>query len=225
MKIIENFVKSDIKEDFKTAYLRYRTKNPKHGLWLMNRKKTKKVVFDDDARILSKCKQGNVAIYNSCGYYLKDLFPTIDIDVIEIDPLVKKFYYNCHISNRQDLKKIDKKYDNFIVTNFRGDLWTDVAGLEKYFKMYQSVMNKDCYFFYSFRDTQILGINRLKVDMEKYFHEWAKSLDDKLNLKLLNHTIAFPKKIRKQDGSFNLNENPDTTNGNIKFLFQFKGNI
>jgi len=225
MKIIENFVRDDFKEDFKTSYLRYRTKNVKHGLWLMNRKKLKKVVYDDDARILSKCKDGSIAIYNSCGYYLKEIFPTIDIDVIESQQLVKEFYNNCYISSRENLKSINKKYDNVIITNFRGDLWTDLKGLEKYFKMYQVLMNKNCYFFYSFRDTQILGINRLKIDMEKYFYDWAKSLHNSLNLKLINHTISFPKKLLKSDGSYDLNENPDTINGNIKFLFEFQGNV
>jgi hypothetical protein len=220
MRTIEHFSKTDQKENFGIEYLRYRTRNPKHGLWLMNRKRPNKVVYDDDARILSKCKEGTIAIYNSCGYYLKDIFPAIDIDVIESSELVKTFYKDCHIASREELHNIGKRYDNFVVTNFRGDLWTTVEGLETHFAKYKALMNNGCYFFYSFRDTQMLGINRLKTDMEKYFYDWALSLRDKLNFELLSHTIAFPKKSRKADGTFDLNENPDTVNGNIKFLFQ-----
>jgi len=220
MKIIEHFINNDQKEDLRTEYLRFRTRNPKHGLWLINRKRQKKVVYDDDARILTKCKEGKTAIYNSCGYYLKDVFPEIDIDVIGSESIVKTFYKDCVIASRNNLATVGKKYDNLIITNFRGDLWTTTSGLETHFEKYKVLMNSGCYFFYSFRDTQLLGFNRLKTDMEKYFLDWAKSLEQKLNLKLLSHTIAFPKKKRKADGNFDLNENPDTINGNIKLLFE-----
>ena len=66
----------------------------------------------------------------------------------------------------------------------------------------------------------MLGFNRLKVDMEKFFYDWAISLQDSHGLQLVGHDINFKKKIRSDIGQFDLNENPDTTNGNIKFVFK-----
>ena len=83
-------------------------------------------------------------------------------------------------------------------------------------------MKKGCRFFYSLRDTQMLGFNRLKVDMETLFYDWAKSLHQSHGLELIDHDINFKKKIKKEDKEYDLNENPDTTNGNIKLAFKMK---
>ena len=223
MKPIEYHLFNETKTDFKTKYLKYRLGRIKHELWLKNRKRSDKIIYKEDDIILKKCKEGKTVIYNSAGYYIKDLFPNSDIDVIESNPIVKTFYPNCLIYERKDIELIGKKYDNFITTNHRGDHWTTPEELTSYFLKYVKIMNIGCHFFYSIRDTQMLGFNRLKVNIEKFFLDWAYSLKDSVGLELQQYNIKFPKKLLRDDGTFDLNENPDTTNGNIKFMFVYKG--
>ena len=200
MKPIEfHLDKKNQKMDFKTRYIKFRLGRIKHQLWLNNRKSEHKVLYEEDKKILDKCQNGTTAIFDSAGYYIKDLFPSHNIDVIESNPVVQAFYPDCIICERKDLVNLDKAYDNFIVTNARSDHWVD-----------------------SFRDTQMLGFNRLKINMEKFFLDWANNLHQTHGLKLIDHNIMFPKKIKYADSGFNLEENPDTTNGNIKFAFIFE---
>lgn len=86
-------------------------------------------------------------------------------------------------------------------------------------------MNPGCRFFYSFRDTQIVGFNRLTVNMEEYFLDWAKDLERTHDLKLVWHDINFKKKLPDINGYYDQLENPDTTNGNLKFWFVYKGDV
>jgi len=223
MKPIEfHLDKKNQKTDFKTRYIKFRLGRIKHQLWLNNRKSEHKVLYEEDKKILDKCQNGTTAIFDSAGYYIKDLFPSHNIDVIESNPVVQAFYPDCIICERKDLVNLDKAYDNFIVTNARSDHWVNMDTMGEYFKIYTTVMNKGCRFFYSFRDTQILGFNRLKINMEKFFLDWANNLHQTHGLKLIDHNIMFPKKIKYADSGFNLEENPDTTNGNIKFAFIFE---
>lgn len=220
MKPIEfHLDKSNQKDDFKTKYLQFRLGRVKHQLWLKNRKAKQKCLYEADKAILDQCQAGTTAIFDSAGYYIKDLFPTHDIDVIESNPVVKKFYPDCLNITRERLVDLGPRYDNFIVTNARSDHWVTMQGLADYFLIYTKVMKQGCKFFYSFRDTQMLGFNRLKVDMENFFLEWANDLQRSHGLELIGHKIDFKKKIRQPDGGYDLGENPDTTNGNIKFMF------
>lgn len=219
MKPVEYLDKVNYKQDFKTSYVVYRLGRIKHELWLKNRKTETKVLYNEDSKILDKCKQGKTCILYSAGYYIKDLFPDADIDVIEKHTIVKDFYPQVIICQRHELDKINKKYDNVIVTNNRNDHWTDLNGLKEYFLEYKKIMSKDCNFFYSLRDTQMLGFNRLKINMKQMFLDWAKSMYEH-GFELLEYDIQFPEKKLKPNGEFNLEENPDTTNGNVKFLFR-----
>lgn len=220
MKPIEFYITKDIQEkDFKARYLQFRVSRIKHQLWLSNRRSDRKVLYESDKVILDQCQAGTTGIYESAGYYIKDLFPSHDIEVIESNPVVKEFYPSCINLARKDLPVLGKRYDNFIVTNARSDYWVNLDGLAEHIRTYMKVMRKNCRFFYSFRDTQILGFNRLKVDMEELFLYWAKSLKQSHGLELINHDIDFKKKIKQKDGGYDLQENPDTTNGNIKFVF------
>lgn len=222
MKPIEFHIAEFKKNDFKTNYIRYRVGRIKHELWLMNRKNKEKILYDDDKRILKNCQQGKTLFFDSAGYYIKDLYPKLDIDVVESKEIVKDFYPNCIIMKREDLPLSKKKYDNVVITNSRGDAWVNLDKLSKYFTIYSSVMNHGCKFFYSFRDTQTLGFNRLKVDMENYFLDWAKSLISTHQLALIDHDIQFPKKVNL-NGRYDLTENPDVINGNIKLSFIYQG--
>jgi len=222
MKPIEFHIKTEQKEDFKTDYIHYRLGRIKHELWLMNRKRKEKILYEDDKRILENCKEGRTLFFDSAGYYIKDLYPELEIDVVESRKVVKKFYPNCIFMSRKDLPSIGKKYDNVIITNSRADAWVNLNTLSEYFSIYSCVMNQDCRFFYSFRDTQTLGFNRLKIDMKKFFLDWAKKLIQTHQLKLIYHDIEFPKKI-SHDGIYDLTENPDVINGNIKLTFIYQG--
>ena len=84
-------------------------------------------------------------------------------------------------------------------------------------------MRSGCLFFYSFRDTQIVDWNRLTVDHYDYFLSWGQSLADKFNLHMIWNDIRFADKP-KINGQYDIMENPDTTNGNIKFVFQYQNN-
>jgi len=223
MKPIELHINQDQqKKDFKTRYLKFRLGRIKHQLWLNNRKADQKVIYEEDKKILDQCQPGVTGFFDSAGYYIKDLFPKQDIDVIESNPVVKQFYPACINVTRKELPQLGKRYDNFIITNARSDHWVTLEGLADYFKIYTYVMKTGCRFFYSFRDTQMLGFNRLKVDMETLFYDWAKSLYQSHGLELIEHDINFKKKIKKEDKEYDLNENPDTTNGNIKLAFKMK---
>jgi hypothetical protein len=223
-KIVEWFNHSSIKTDWKTQYIRYRLGRIKHQYWLWNRKNPTQALVDEyDYSILKNCWPGRTVFFASAGYYLKDIWP--EIEVVEMHPVVETFYpdniYICQ--DRSQLSDIlPWKVDNFAVVNNRGDIWTELENITEYCKYYTQVMNNGCRFFYSFRDTQIVGVNRLTTDMEKYFLDWAQSLTN-IGLELVWNSIDFTRKVPDQHGYYDQLENPDTTNGNLKFWFVYKG--
>lgn len=222
-KIIEFFNQSEIKTDWKTQYLRYRFGRLKHQYWLWNRKRQNNLLVEEyDYFILRNCQPGNTVFFASSGYYLKEIWP--DIISVEMHPVVKTFYPAARIcTDRSQLPVVvPERADNFAVVNNRGDIWTEITNITKHVEQYVKVMNPGCRFFYSFRDTQVVGFNRLTTDMEKFFLEWAQSLK-MLNLDLVWSQIDFPRRIPDESGNYDLNENPDTTNGNIKFAFVYCG--
>lgn len=223
-KLIEFFDQSELKTDWKTQYIRYRIGRLKHQYWLLNRKNLESAIIDTyDYSIIKNCQPGKTVFFGSAGYYIKDIFP--EVDVIEMHPVVKTFYKDVYIcSDRSNLAEVyPYKVDNFVVVNNRADHWVDISGLTEQIKHYTAIMNDGGRFFYSFRDTQII-LNRLTVNMESVFLEWAKSLETTHGLKLVWHSIDFKKKIPDENGLYDTLENPDTTNGNLKFWFVYKGN-
>jgi hypothetical protein len=223
INIIENFDQSPFKTDWKTQYIRYRLGRLKHQYWLINRKNPEQAIIDTyDYSILKNCQEGTTIFFASAGHYLKDIFP--DIEVVEMHPVVKTFYPDAHIcQDRSQLSTLPFCADNFAVVNNRGDLWAELENITAYCKDYTTIMNPGCRFFYSFRDTQVLGVNRLTTDMEELFLDWAISLEKTHNLKLVWHEINFKKKLPDQNNYYDQLENPDTTNGNLKFWFVYNG--
>jgi hypothetical protein len=222
VKIIEAFNQSTIKPDWKTQYIRYRIGRLKHQYWLWNRKQQDQALIDEyDYKIINNCQAGTTVFFSCSGYYLKDIFP--EIQVIEMYPIVKTFYPDVHIcEDRSKLAdEIPFNVDNFAVVNNRGEHWVTINGLTDHFKNYAKIMNPGCRVFYSFRDTQI-HVNRLTVDMEQHFLSWAKSLEE-LGFTLVWHSIDFKKKEMDANGHYDVLEMPDTTNGNLKFWFVYKG--
>lgn len=222
-KIVEVFNQSSIKPDWKVQYARYRFGRLKHQYWLWNRKRTDQALIDAyDYKILKNCQPGVTAFFASAGYYLKDIYP--EIRVIEMHPIVKTFYTDLDVcEHRTKLSDaIPFKVDNFAVVNNRSDHWVDINGLSEHLKNYSKIMNPGCRVFYSFRDTQIY-VNRLTTDMEQHFLDWAKGLENTHDLKLAWYDIDFQKKTPDANGQYNQLENPDTTNGNLKFWFTYKG--
>jgi hypothetical protein len=223
-KLLEFFNHSQIKHDWKTQYLRYRLGRLKHQYWLHNRKNTTHALVDQyDYRILQNCQPGHTVFFASSGYYLKDIWP--EITAVEMHPVVKTFYDDVIICpDRQDLCHVlPDLADNFAVVNNRADIWTEIENVTLHCKYYTHAMRPGCRFFYSFRDTQIVGINRLRVDMEQYFLDWAQSLEHQLGLKLVWNQIDFRRKVQDNAGNYDMLENPDTTNGNLKFMFVYQG--
>jgi hypothetical protein len=221
MQLVEQIIPAEHKTDFKTKYLKYRLGRLKHQYWLWNRKSQNKIVDEYDACILKNCQAGKTAFFASAGYYLKDIWS--NIDSIEMHPVVSEFYSDIIFTeSRQQLPQVvPYHYDNFAVVNNRGDHWVDVDGLTDHIQHYSTVMNPGCRFFYSFRDTQI-HVNRLTTDLEKHFFDWARGLSQ-IGFDLVWHSIDFAKKLPDQNGYYDQLENPDTTNGNLKFWFVYKG--
>ena len=222
-KIIENFNQATVKTDWVTQYRRYRTGRLKHQYWLWNRKSPDQALVDEyDYQILRNCQPGHTVFFSSAGYYLKDLFP--EITVVEQFPVVKTFYPEVLIcQNRHDLPDIVGRHaDNFAVVNNRAEMWTDVTGLSQHLSHYVKIMNPGCRVFYSFRDTQMY-VNRLKVDMYEHFFSWAQGLKHTHNLDLVWHKIDFRQKTPDGWGNYDVFENPDTSNGNLKFWFVYQG--
>jgi|APCry1669188970_1035186.scaffolds.fasta_scaffold32875_2 hypothetical protein len=222
IKLLESFDHASIKDDLKTQYIRYRIGRLKHQYWLWNRKNKDTAYIDEyDYTVLKNCQPGKTVFFGSAGYYLKDIWP--EIEVIEMHPVVKTFYKDVYIcTDRKNISEVVPfKCDNFAVVNNRAEHWVNIDGLTDHLTNYTKIMNDGCRVFYSFRDTQI-HLNRLKLNMEQHFLDWAISLE-KINLKLIWHSIRFDKKVTNNLGEYDYNENPDTTNGNLKFMFVYKG--
>jgi hypothetical protein len=220
MQLVEKIFTSDHKTDFKTRYIKYRAGRLKHQYWLWNRKTQQKLIDQYDAKIIKNCGPGRTAFFSSSGYYLKDIWP--EIDSIEIYPVVKEFYPDVIlVASRDQLAQLPYKYDNFAVVNNRGDHWVDSTGLTRHFKNYTAILNPGARVFYSLRDTQI-QYNRLRVNASEYFLSWAHSLQS-MGLTLVWSDLRFCKKEKDGLGNYDGFENPDTTNGNLKFWFVYQG--
>jgi hypothetical protein len=223
-KIIEFFDQASIRTDWKTQYIRYRLGRLKHQYWLWNRKNTTRAIIDQyDHAIIKNCQSGKTVFFASAGYYMRDIFT--DVEVVEMHPVVQTFYPEAYIcTDRAELSSVlPFKADNFAVVNNRADIWTELENVTMYCDYYTKAMSPGCRFFYSFRDTQISGLNRLTTDMESHFLNWAKSLQQSLGLTLVWHSIDFSKKTPDHNGYYDQLENPDTTNGNLKFWFVYQG--
>lgn len=220
-KLIEFFDQQPVKDDWRTQYIRYRLGRLKHQYWLWNRKNSTQVLIDEyDYAILRNCQPGRTVFFASAGYYLKDIWP--EIESVEMHPVVKTFYPDVHVcTQREQLKHLPWRADNFAVVNNRADHWVTVDGLTEHLRHYCSVMNPGCRVFYSFRDTQI-HVNRLTTDMADLFLTWAQKLES-IGLQLVWHDIKFDPKMPDKNGYYDQKENPDTTNGNVKFWFVYKG--
>lgn len=223
-KLLEFFDQSQIRTDWKTQYTRYRLGRLKHQYWLNNRKNPTHAKVDEyDYRILQNCQPGHTVFFSSSGYYLRDIWP--EITAVEMFPVVKTFYPDAIIcEHRRDLVSVlPDLADNFAVVNNRADIWTEIDNITQHCEHYTRAMRPGCRFFYSFRDTQIVGVNRLKVDMEHFFLRWAQSLEQNLDLRLVWSQIDFQRKTPNGLGEYDVLENPDTTNGNLKFMFVYRG--
>jgi hypothetical protein len=222
MKYLLGYNDIPFKTDWKTLYRRYRIGRLKHQYWLWNRKNKEKFLIDHyDHWILKNCQQGTTVFFDSSAYYLKDLFP--EIIAAESHPVVKTFRPDVITVNRNQLYKSIPAADNFAVVNNRGDQWFTPVEMLTNMSHYTKVMRPGCRFFYSFRDTQIPKFNRLTIDQEKFWLDWAQGLEQSHNLKLVWHDIQFPKKYPDANGEYSTLENPDTTNGNLKFWFVYQG--
>lgn len=222
-KIIEFFDQASEKNEWKTQYIRYRIGRLKHQYWLWNRKNPTRAIIDNyDHAIMKNCQLGKTVFFGSAGYYIRDIFP--EVEVVEMHPVVKTFYPDAYIcTDRSMLSSVlPFKADNFVVVNNRAEMWCKVDGITDHFSNYIKVMNPGCRLFYSFRDTQ-MHVNRLTTDLESHFLDWARSLQHSIGLQLVWHSIDFSKKIPDHNGYYNQMENPDTTNGNLKFWFVYKG--
>lgn len=229
MKLIESFkdfpMKADKNEITKHNYIRFRLGRLKHNLWLKSRKDPDNVYVDSyDNFIIKNLKPGRTCYFCSAGYYVSDLID--NLTVAERHPIVKSFYPDAIIvDDRKEIaEKFPETFDNFVVVNNRGDIWATLDMVEEHVSKYVGTMKPGCIFFYSFRDTQIVDWNRLKHDHYQYFLDFGKRLEKNYGLNLLWHDIRFANKQQQADGSYDILENPDTTNGNIKFIFQYKQN-
>lgn len=208
----------------KQQYIKYRTGRIKHELWLKNRKLTNDVFVEKyDWFIINNLKPGNTCFFCSAGYYVDKLID--NLTVVENSEIVKHFYPDAFVINDRNYlsNKFKNTFDNFVVNNNRGDHWGNgIESISEYIGNYTDCLKFGGLLFYSFRDTQIPNWNRLTENHYDYFFGFAKSLEKKYNLNLIWHDIKFAKKIKDGLGKYDMLENPDTTNGNIKLIFQYK---
>lgn len=206
----------------KQNYIRYRMGRLKHELWLKNRKSRDTVYVDEyDNFIIQQLNPGNTCYFGSAGYYVEDLID--NLTVIEEWPVVKTFYPNAIIiKNRKEIGDLFPNYfNNFVIINNRSDQWYNIEDWKENIKNYTRAMASGCLFFYSFRDTQTVLWNRLKENHYDYFYNFGKSLEE-FGLHIVWHDIQFAVKEKDGAGNYDVLENPDTTNGNIKFIFVHK---
>lgn len=214
MKLVDSFEDAPMKASEEHQYMRYRLGRLKHQLWLTNRKNPEVFKLDSyDRHIVSMLKPGRTCIFGSAGYYLDDIID--DLTVIEMHPIVQKFWPACKIVSHRDQIAQYGPFDNFIVTNNRGDHWVTVDGLTDHLLNYAASIVDKGLLFYSFRDTQINNWNRLTLDHYEHFHTWAVGLKEH-GLTMLSEDIKFSNGINWIAGE----ENPDVLNGNLKFIFQ-----
>jgi hypothetical protein len=220
-QLITHFSDHKMIDTDKHNYIRYRIGRLKHELWLRNRKRNDITIDEYDKFIIDNLKTGKTCIFGSAGYYLEDLVS--DLTVIEQWPIVKKFYPKAQIiDDRSQIAKVNgRTFDNFVVINNRKDLWVDTKGLEKHLYHYTKAMKPGALLFYSFRDTQIL-FNRLTEDHSQHFKNFATQVRNNLQLNVIWEDIRFAVKQKDGAGNYDIMENPDTTNGNIKFVFEYQ---
>lgn len=221
-KLIEHFDDYPMIDTDRHNYRRYRMGRLKHQIWLYNRKRDTIVLDTHDKFILDNINQGKTCIFGSAGYYLEDVIP--DLTVVEQWPIVKKFYPKVQIiKHRSEIAKNNGAvFDNFVVVNNRGDLLCELEGISEHIDSYTKAMKPGCLFFYSFRDTQVMNWNRLTTNHYKYFYDFGLQIQKEFGLNLIYHDIQFAKKNKDGEGNYDIWENPDTSNGNIKFVFEFK---
>jgi len=212
MKIVKHYKDLQMNTlDAKAQYLKYRANKLKHSLWLKSRKSENVYLTPYDNYVLENLQPGKTAIFDSAGYFLEDCVD--DLTVIERQKIVKNFYPNAIIlKNRREIGSLfPKKFNNFIVTNHRD--WKNADGLCEQILDYKKSMAHGCLFFYSLRDTMftVPPFNRLKINHYEIFVDLAKKIE-KLGFRCCESQMEFA----NGDG----NENPDTTNGNIKYLFK-----
>jgi hypothetical protein len=214
--LIEHFDQYPMVNSDRHNYIRYRIGRIKHEYWLRNRKNKEEKLLDSyDNFIIKNLKPGKTCVFGCAGYYLEEWIK--DLTVVEQWPIVKKFYPAAHIiKERKDLfAEFGCVFDNFIVTNSRSDHWVNLDGLTQHLKHYSKTIKDGGVLFYSFRDTQIPEWNRLTTNHFDYFLDWAKSINNDTELNCVWKDIKFADRT----DPFRMDENPDTTNGNIKFIF------
>ena len=215
-ELIEHFDEYQMVDNDRHNYIRYRLGRIKHYYWLKNRKnKDVKLLDEYDDFIIKNLNPGKTCVFGCAGYYLDEWIK--DLTVVEQWPIVKTFYPEAHIiKDRKDLyHNFQCSFDNFIVTNSRSDHWVSLEGLTEHIKNYSQTIKDNGLLFYSFRDTQIIGWNRLKTDQQKFFTNWAKNIYNETGMYCVWEDICFV----DRSNPFAMDENPDTTNGNIKFIF------
>lgn len=221
-KLIEHLTDYPMLTSDKHNYIRYRIGRLKHQMWLRNRKRNHIVIDTHDKFILDNLKPGKTCVFGSAGYYLEELIE--NLTVIEQWPIVKKFYPSAQIVEHrsQIAHNNGRTFDNFVVVNNRGDLACEIHTVADHISHYIKAMKPGCVFFYSFRDTQVVNWNRLTEDHYAYFFNFAMHIQRNYQLNLIWHDIKFADKHKDGAGNYDIMENPDTTNGNIKFVFQYQ---
>lgn len=218
-RLITSYQDATLNNNWKTQYIKYRAGRLKHQYWLWNRKQRDSYLIDQyDRFILQNCQPGTTVFHASSGYYLREMFP--EIVVSEEHPVVQTFVDDVCITTKADIgRTLPVKADNFAIVNNRGEQWFTQQERNTNIGYYTQAMNPGCRFFYSLRDTQTVGVNRLTNDLNDFWLEWAHSQQQSNQLQLVWHDIQFAKRQHRDDFS----ENPDTTNGNLKFAFVYKG--
>lgn len=221
-KIIEQFSDLPARMDDKMLYYRYRISRTKHQYYLWNRKRPNIFLIDPyDYFFLSNLRPGKTLIFGSAGHYLDDLIPNLTVAEVRKWEVIQKFWPDYKIVDHRNELAQYGPFDNLYVTYCRGDIWVTLKGLTEHLTAYANAMQPGGLIFYSTRDSMIYNWNRLKIDHHAMFHDWAKSLE-KIGLYIIWENLGFPLREPDEHGKYDMRENPDQLNGNLKWIFQYQ---
>lgn len=220
-KVISSYYDAEARTNFRKLYHQWCMSKPKHAYYVKNRKKANNnLVFDEyDHYILGNLKTGKTLIYDSAGYYLDQVID--DLVVVELNPIVSKWYPSAIISDINDpLVSLHKSADNFIINNTIKLRWKT---FDEYTVIWQNLakfLKPDANIFFSFRDIFIFH-NRLKYNFSDLLNDWLIIMESYgFELINLNHElISIDNSMTEYQ---NLPEISDMNNGNIKIHWKYK---
>lgn len=218
-KVIGKYADAILRNDFRTAYTRWKFSKPKHNYYVRNRHSDTIILDEYDKYIVDNLNPGHTITYDGAGYYLS---PAVEnLTVVELVPLVLKWYPTAIIDTGKDsVEHLYGTADNFIVNNTIRLRWKTFDEYTEYWKFQTRFFKPGTRVFFSFRDIFIFH-NRLKYNFSSLLQAWLLSMEF-IGFKLIYYRYD---KIRIDDALSDyttLPEVDDMINGNVKIHWEYR---